>query len=109
MKPAAKEEEPKDGFSRMKARFDRVVYSPPAAKSDDVKPAPAAEPVIKETPAAAQPVIAQASAQKEFHIVQKGETAFGIAKKYNISMKDLMDMNQLNFEAIRVGQKLRVK
>ena len=45
----------------------------------------------------------------KFYTVKKGDTAFSIAKKHNISMRQLMDWNDLNFESIKQGQKLRVK
>jgi len=108
VKAAPKEEEPKDEFSRLKARFDRVVYATPAPRTT-----PATTTVVKrEAPATATQIPPQSptvQSAPEFHVVQKGETAFGIAKRYGISMKDLMSMNKLDFEAIKVGQKLRVR
>lgn len=94
-----KEVAPQDEFSRLKARFDRVVYATAApATSTDTK-APA-EPEAKSLPKAESVI--------QYHIVSKGETAFGISKKYGISMTELMQLNKLNFESIKVGQKLRV-
>ncbi|MBS1615977.1 MAG: glucosaminidase domain-containing protein [Bacteroidetes bacterium] len=91
-----KHEEPQDEFSRLKARLDKVVYAP---ATKEKQAAPAAENPIP--PAAVSP---------EFHIVKSGETAFGIAKKYQISMQQLLDLNKMSFGTeIKVGQKLRVK
>lgn len=103
----AKEEapqEPQDEFSRLKAKLDKAVYAPSSPK-----PVQAATPVpAQPQPKAAAPVVT-ASDGPAYHTVKAGDTAFGIAKQYDISMKQLMDMNHLNFEAIKVGQKLRVK
>ncbi len=96
--PAAEAAAPMDEFARLKARLDKAVYA-----SSDPRPAQAAT---------APPVQQAASSAevKSYHTVAAGETMFGIAKRYGITMKNLMDLNGLkNFEAIRVGQKLRVK
>ena len=42
-------------------------------------------------------------------MVKKGDTAFGIAKKHNISISQLNEWNKLDFKGIKVGQKLKVK
>lgn len=96
---------PANEFDRLKARFDRVVYSP--AKSS---PAPAATAQPQQSVTPPQALATQAvMTGRQFHTVKAGETAFGISKQYGITMKQLMELNNLNFEAIRVGQKLRVK
>ncbi|MBS1644622.1 MAG: glucosaminidase domain-containing protein [Bacteroidetes bacterium] len=94
-----KEAEPQDEFSRLKARFDRVVYATgPTPTPSETK--------VDTTPKATSEPKTESAIQ--YHIVSKGETAFGIAKKYGISMTELMQLNHLNFESIKVGQKLRV-
>lgn len=101
-----KPEEPQDEFSRMKARFDRVVYSGPKTETKAAQQAQttaAPETPVTTTSAAATPPT------KQYHVVSKGETAFGIAKKYGISMTELMKLNNMNFESIKLGQKLRVR
>ncbi len=46
---------------------------------------------------------------KQYHIVQKGETLYGISKKYGISVDALQKLNNLSPERpLRVGQKLVV-
>ena len=103
-KPIPKAEEPKDDFSRLKARFDKVVYAPaPAKKTTASAQAPVAAPKSDVQPE--KPI----SSIREYHTVVKGETAFGIAKRYGITMKELMTLNNLDFDAIKIGQKLRVK
>jgi len=99
---------PKNDFDRLKARFDRVVYEPAKRTAAPAMSAPAP---VTTAPATAQVEVPAAALSngRQFHTVKSGETAFGIARQYGITMKQLMDMNSLNFEAIKVGQKLRVK
>jgi LysM repeat protein len=110
VKPKAAEE-PQDEFSRLKARLDKVVYAPSKPRAQRPAAPAAATPAVSEKPVAPAPAPAAAStgSSKTYHTVKSGETAFGIARQYGISMKELMTMNDLNFEAIKVGQKLRVK
>jgi LysM repeat protein len=102
-------------FDQMKARFDKVVYAPTTAKpaftasSTTTTPATTASPNNNKPEVNAAPAATTNVAGGQYHTVKSGETAYGIAKQYGISMKELMSMNNLNFEAIRVGQKLRVK
>ena len=42
----------------------------------------------------------------EFHVVQKGETLYQIAKKYNLSTSVLMEINQLKSPQIKIGDVL---
>lgn len=44
-----------------------------------------------------------------FHIVEKDETLYNIAKRYNLSINELKSKNSLNTNLIKVGQKLRVR
>ncbi len=45
----------------------------------------------------------------KFHIVQRGETLIGIAKKYQISLPVLMKLNSLTFQSIlKAGAKLKL-
>jgi LysM repeat protein/sulfur carrier protein ThiS len=100
--------EPKDEVDALKAKFDKVVYAPkPVAKT------PVAEPVVTPT----EPVVeapkseppAAVSTTPQYYTVKKGDTAFNIAKRNNITVRELMDWNKLDFEGIKIGQKLRVK
>ncbi len=103
-KPAVPEE-PQDEFSRLKAKLDRVVYS---SENKAAK-----QPETKEAKGSAKPEAAPASKTAantaSTYTVKKGDTAFSIAKKHNITMRQLMDWNKLDFESIKVGQQLRVK
>lgn len=44
-----------------------------------------------------------------FYTVKKGDSLYSIAKKYNISVDKLKDINNLNSNLINIGQKLKVK
>lgn len=102
-----KTEEPKSELDILKSKFDKVVYSKPVVK-EEPKPA-TAEP---QTTQPAQPVTEHpvvASGAPKYHVVKKGETAFSIAKTYNLTVRELQEMNGLDFSEIKVGQKLKVK
>lgn len=48
--------------------------------------------------------------KKEYYTVKKGDTLSGIAKKYNTTVKQLAEWNNIkNVNVIKAGQKLRVK
>lgn len=53
--------------------------------------------------------ITKKSNEVEYHIVKKGDTLFRIAKKYNISVEELKNLNGLNSNKLSKGQKLIVK
>jgi len=66
---------------------------------------PAAEPKAKPL----TPSKPAASAEKKYHTVQKGETLYGISKKYGISVEELRKLNNLSKDpSLRTGQKLLV-
>jgi LysM repeat protein len=44
-----------------------------------------------------------------FHRVEKGETLFGIAKRYELTLGELRALNDLSNDLIKVGQMLRVQ
>ncbi len=102
-------EEPRDELARLKAKMDKVVYStardtPETQKKSGIK----VEEDLRPVPSTAIPPVTETTSDK-YHIVKKGETAFGISKRYNITMQQLREWNKLEFEAIRIGQKLQVK
>jgi membrane-bound lytic murein transglycosylase D len=95
----------------LKKQFDRVVYK----KQNNISTANAApieetRPVIAAT-APTTPVAVQANSAEgeKFYTVKKGDTGFSIAKRNGITVKQLTEWNNLNFGAIKEGQKLRVK
>ncbi|MBQ8014475.1 MAG: LysM peptidoglycan-binding domain-containing protein [Treponema sp.] len=58
---------------------------------------------------AASPAAKTSSSPDGFYTVQKGETWFGISKKYGITVADLQKLNGVGAEAsLQVGQKIKV-
>jgi LysM repeat protein len=48
-------------------------------------------------------------APKQFYTVSKGDTLYSISKKYNVSVDELKQLNELASSNLQVGTKLRVK
>ena len=66
---------------------------------------PTAEPKAK-PPTPSKPT---ASAEKKYHMVLRGETLYGISKKYGMSVGELQKLNNLPKDpSLRTGQKLLV-
>lgn len=95
-----------DELDALKAKFDRVIYSSNNNTQAATTPSPAAT-EVKETIKDTAPIASTAGTK--FHVVKKGDTAFNIAKRYNITMTQLMEWNKLDFETIKIGQKLKVQ
>lgn len=73
---------------------------PAGAKAERVKPEPV--PVAKE-----EPKIEASTGVK--HLVEKGETLTGIAKRYNITLPDLLKANKgVNDRKMQIGQTLNI-
>ncbi len=82
------------GCTREKA----LITPTPAATVDQVlsTPSPTAAPTA--TPVPPEPI---------YHIVRSGDTAWGIAEQYGISLHDLVAANQLSdADSLQLGQKL---
>lgn len=45
---------------------------------------------------------------KKYHIVKQGDTLYGISKKYNIPVDQILKKNQLKSDKIYPGQKLKI-
>ncbi|WP_406682875.1 glucosaminidase domain-containing protein [Seonamhaeicola sp. MEBiC1930] len=54
-------------------------------------------------------VIEEVENELETYIVVKGDTLYSISKKYNITVKELQNLNGLKDNALSVGQQLHVK
>ncbi|MGN6566924.1 MAG: glucosaminidase domain-containing protein [Flavipsychrobacter sp.] len=112
-KPAATSAEPQDDFSRLKARLDKVVYAKndkPAVNATATTAATTTSVVAsKDTPTPVETVKVNADDAGKYYTVRKGDTAFNIAKRHNITMRQLLNWNNLDFETVKIGQRLRVK
>ena len=43
------------------------------------------------------------------YTIKKGDTLYSVAKKFNLSISDLMDLNNMSDTALNIGQQLIVK
>ena len=43
------------------------------------------------------------------HIVQKGDTLYGLSKRYSISVSTLKKINDLKSNDIQIGQQIRLE
>jgi membrane-bound lytic murein transglycosylase D len=89
--------------SEMVSRLDRIINqlgAPPATTSEKPTAKPAAEKPPKKEVAEAKP---------EVHTVQAGDTLYRISRRYNVSVENLREYNQLQAgTAIYPGQKLKL-
>ncbi|SDE25237.1 membrane-bound lytic murein transglycosylase D [Dyadobacter soli] len=89
----------KSGEAAAPAAPTKVAVERPAPASTFKTP----EEIKQETRLAATP-------GSEFHTVQSGQTYYSISKAYGISIKELLDLNNLSdSDRLKSGQKLRVK
>ena len=86
-------------LAALKAELDKVVYADDSKLIAENAPQPA--PAKQQEPSSAS--------SNKFYLVKKGDTAFGIAKKNNISIAQLKKWNNLDAGDIKIGQNLRVK
>jgi LysM repeat protein len=90
-------------------QLSRDMTKPPPKPPEP--PAPKAESAPQKTEAAAHKPAAPVKAEKEtkakVHVVQKGETLYGISRKYGVPADQLMKLNKLDPKApIKPGQEL---
>lgn len=52
--------------------------------------------------------VAQVSGNATTYVVQKGDTLYGIAKRYNMNLAELVSLNNMVDNVLKVGQKLRI-
>lgn len=108
---AKPEEEPQDELSRLKRKLDKAVYGKNEQRpsKSNINTTEADKPIASANPTTTPETSKTTADGSKIYIVQKGDTAFNIAKRFNITMRQLMDWNNLNFQAIKPGMKLRVK
>lgn len=90
-------------LGRLKAKMDRAVYAQKPVETAPEKPAAPEKPQPQESTAPATAL------HPAFHTVAKGETVFSIAKKYGVSITELRKWNNMDFSAMKVGQRLKLK
>ncbi|MBV8048794.1 MAG: LysM peptidoglycan-binding domain-containing protein [Paludibacterium sp.] len=84
-----------------------AAQQPRPAGNDDTVKASAAPAVVKVAMADPVPQMAQASATQ--HVVAQGDTLYNIARRYNLSVSELKQLNGLTGNNVRVGQVLLLK
>ncbi|MBA3828201.1 MAG: LysM peptidoglycan-binding domain-containing protein [Taibaiella sp.] len=94
---------PHDDLESLKANLDKVVYS------EEKKVTPKAPPMASPGASVVNQTVQLNKLEAKFYVVKKGDTAFSIAKRNNITMRQLLNWNNLDFEDVRVGQRLRIK
>ena len=93
-----------EGTRPVEKKSDIAIASPKSTPGKSpVSPSSSAQP--KET---ADPVLSRSAG--EFHTVEKGQTFFSISKMNNLSLKGLLELNNMSpNDKLSVGQKLRVQ
>jgi LysM repeat protein len=106
-------EEPQDDFAKLKAKLDKAVYARSSASNVKVSSTDSSA-VFSQNKPVATATTAQTTTQAnhpnaQYHVVQKGDTGYSIAKQYGIKVQQLNEWNNLDFGGIKIGQKLRVR
>lgn len=98
----------KSELDLLKDKFDQIIYSdePPAETVESVAET---DEVTTEVVPDTKQVENEPKDATKYYTVKDGDTAFSIAKEHNISIRELMEWNDLDFDAIEVGQKLKVR
>ena len=85
-----------------------VPTSAPIAVLDPAEPSVTSQPAPTSAPTATAEPISDAPAYIEY-TVQKGDLLNSIAKKYNVTTKDILAINQIsNADSLTVGQVIRI-
>ena len=77
--------------------------TPTATTAPSASPAPSPSPVVKPTPSPAATL-----APGTTYVVKSGDTLYGIAASYGVTVKAIKSLNGLTSNTLRVGQKLRI-
>ena len=101
-----KENEPQDEFSRLKSQLDKVVYAGDEKKEEDARKA---EEEAKKQEEQKRLASVKAAEDSRYYTVKKGDTAAGIARKNKLTMRQLMEWNNMDWAEVTPGQKLIVK
>ena len=91
-------------ISGLDKRLEQSTKARPPEKKVTVKKVTVKKPVVKKAPAKA------ATKSPVFHMVKKGDTLYGIGRRYKITVKRLRTLNKLSAKAeIYPGDNLRVR
>ncbi len=103
-------EVPKDKLASLKSKLDKVVYTDDYNKAEtppQVTPATPANAEVFQAPAKKSPKPSADSSK--YYTVKSGDTAYSIAHRFNITIRQLNNWNNMDDGDIKKGMKLRVK
>ena len=84
------------------------VEEPTALVAETTEPEAADAETAPETPVPVRTVRTAAERRPTTHHVRRGETLYGIASRYGMTLSQLKALNGLSLDTIRPGQRLRV-
>ena len=94
-----------DEFDELKFELDKVVYA--YVESEEVTTTPETNTKVDQQEILETPK--SNSKQPVYYTVKNGDTLFGIAKKFKVSVKQLNSWNKLDFTEVKTGTKLIVQ
>jgi LysM repeat protein len=94
-----------DEFDELKFELDKVVYA--YVESEEVNTTPETNTKLDQQENTEAPK--SNSKQPVYYTVKNGDTLFGIAKKFKVSVKQLNSWNKLDFTEVKTGTKLIVQ
>jgi LysM repeat protein len=89
--------------------FKGIKILPKGQKSQRKEPTKTAEPTNNNADDGFLDEVVPPSAQKITHIVQKGDTLYGISKKYGVPVEKIKELNNLETNSLNIGQELIIK
>mgnify|MGYP000374450268 CR=1 FL=1 len=88
-------------------KFDQLARDAARPAARPQEPAAAVKPAEAAAKPAAAPAAVKPAAQPRVHVVQKGETLYGISRRYKVAFDELVKLNRLDPKApLKAGQTL---
>ena len=103
--PIALQQVAQDEFDELKFELDKVVYA--YVESEEANTTPETNTKLDQQENTEAPK--SNSKQPVYYTVKNGDTLFGIAKKFKVSVKQLNSWNKLDFTEVKIGTKLLVQ
>ena len=103
--PIALQQVAQDEFDELKFELDKVVYA--YVESEEANTNPETNTNVDQQDNTEGPK--SNSKQPVYYTVKNGDTLFGIAKKFKVSVKQLNSWNKLDFTEVKTGTKLIVQ
>ena len=103
--PIALQQVAQDEFDELKFELDKVVYA--YVESEEANTTPETNTKVSQQENTEAPK--SNSKQPVYYTVKNGDTLFGIAKKFKVSVKQLNSWNKLDFTEVKIGTKLLVQ